>query len=403
MLSLGIRWLVLKNDTLIAIPEPFIQALIENGILPIVRMSGFQIIQKPPPDFELLIKTYSSWGIQYIQLFDRPNTSSFWGVKAWSDSNLVERFIDLFLPYAELFAKYQLHPIFPTLEVGSGFWDIAFLRFSLESIVRRRHQWLVDRLILSAYIDLYDPLRPLNWGAGGQERYPNSRPFQIDLQSQDHRGLYIADWYETIAKAIVGKTLPIMLMDDAAKKPINMDGREIQQRTLYAFQRLVDPRQNEIIEIEGLPYDPLRDEILCLNFYSLADENSPDDPRAWYSASGQAQGIANAVKTYWEQNGLSNGKQPSFHHALLLPQLEAEQIHQELEKRKSFLIQYQPKVVFNLQDALQAKHVWYPKELINLSETELFELENHACILHPFTLDGISIASHSVDSSLEVL
>ncbi|MFN3307581.1 MAG: hypothetical protein ACK44E_00095, partial [Anaerolineales bacterium] len=102
-LSLGISWLLLTSEDQVAIPEPFLQTFLECEITPIIRMvRGLAINQKPTVDFELLVKTYSDWGVRYIQLFDRPNTIAFWGSKSWTSGNLVERFIDLYLPYAEM-------------------------------------------------------------------------------------------------------------------------------------------------------------------------------------------------------------------------------------------------------------------------------------------------------------
>lgn len=403
LLSLGVNWLVLSGESRIAIPEPFIQALLENEISPIIRLTQIPLEQKPTPEFELIVRTYSSWGVQYLQLFDRPNTRSFWGSKAWVSGNLVEHFIDLFLPYAELLIKYNLRPIFPPLEVAREFWDTAFLRLALESLLRRRQTWLLERLILSAYVHLYEAHKPLTWGAGGQERYPNIKPYQAFPNCQDHRGLYIADWYETIARAALGKPLPIILLDDPAYKPLNLTAEEIQKRTLRAVQRLLDRRENEMIEIDGEAYEPLAAEILCLNFYGLANENSESDPRAWFQYPDQPQMIVEKVREYWLNQGNLDLKAVKTPHVLLLPRLTAAQLHTLLEKLQPFLIQYQPQLVFSLTEAYQAEHVWFLADITQLTETEVTELVNHACILHPIDLDGTRIASQPIEPSLEVL
>jgi len=393
LVSLGVRWLILTNENLIAIPEPFIEALLECQITPIIRMGNLPTsTPKPLAEFELLVKTYAEWGIRYIQLFDRPNNSAFWGSKGWANSNPVEHFIDVFLPYAELLVKHNLHPVFPSLEVTKGFWDTAFLRLALESLDRRQLHWLMNALILSGYVHLYDPSRPLSWGAGGQERWPNSKPYQVPPASQDQRGLYIADWYETLARATLGKPLPIFLLDDPASKPQDLTAAEIQQRTLHTIQRLLHPRSEETIEIDGTHYEPLAKEILCLCFYGLAAKETEDEPRAWYSAAGEPRPIAKEIKTYLGQAIYHNNQLHRIPNALLLPPLETNQLHDLLDTLKPFLIQYQPKITFILDEAFEAEHVWIPSDY-PLTDQEIAALKDRFCTIHPINPAGMRIAS----------
>ncbi|GAB4481953.1 MAG: hypothetical protein Kow0088_24590 [Anaerolineales bacterium] len=401
--SHGVSWLVLTAEKIIAIPEAFIQSVLDNHITPIIRLADLPIEHTSLSEFELLIRAYSQWGVRYVQLFDRPNSTAFWGLKSWASSNLIEQFIDLFLPYAEILIKYHIRPVFPGLEVAKAFWDTAFLRLSLESLVRRGHQWLSDELILSAYLDIYDPVRPLNWGAGGQERWPDAKPYQTPSQSQDHRGLYIADWYQTLAKATLGKPLPIILLDDPSRKQLPLPQEEVNRRIIHTIQRLLDPRQNETLEIEGVNYEPLTEEILCVNFNGLVTGEREEEPRAWFFSNGEPRQIARKIREYLGVNAEQTRQEKPIHHALLLPQLEVETLNRVLEKLKPFLIQYQPKIIFQLHEAAQAERVWFPEELIQLTEKELVELENISCTIHPFRLDGISIASHLVNSSVEAL
>lgn len=403
LVSLGVSWLVLTNENLIAIPEPFLQALLDNQITPIIRFGNLPAsTPKPLPGFELLVKTYADWGIRYIQLFDRPNDFTFWGSKGWANLNLVEHFIDVFLPYAELLVKQNIHPVFPSLEVAKGFWDTAFLRLALQSLERRQHHWLINALILSGYVHLYDPSRPLSWGAGGQERWPNSKPYQASPQSQDQRGLYIADWYEILARATLGKPLPIVLLEDPASKPHDLTPAEIQQRAFHAIQRLLHPRSREVIEIDGIHYEPLAEETLCLNFYGLPAKEPEDEPRAWYSHTGEPRPIAKEVKTCLGQDIHKINQHHHIPHALLLPQLDVDQLHNVLDKLKPFLIQYQPKITFNLDEAFEAEHVWISSGY-QLTTQEIAAFKDHRCTIHLINPAGTRIASQTNEPALEVL
>ncbi|MFN3309683.1 MAG: hypothetical protein ACK44E_10805, partial [Anaerolineales bacterium] len=60
---------------------------------------------------------------------------------------------------------------------------------------------------------------------------------------------------------------------------------------------------------------------------------------------------------------------------------------------KPFLIQYQPKIIFSLQEVSQVEHLWLPEGLTQLSELEITELKRNSCILHTLNLDGTRIAS----------
>ena len=64
-------------------------------------------------------------------LFDRPNLRANWPAAAWAQSNLVERFLDVFQPLALAAVQAGLIPVFPPLEPGGDYWDTAFLRSCL--------------------------------------------------------------------------------------------------------------------------------------------------------------------------------------------------------------------------------------------------------------------------------
>ncbi|MCS6908933.1 MAG: hypothetical protein RML93_13790 [Anaerolineales bacterium] len=402
--SLGVAWLILDNPGLIAIPEPFLQAALESGLTPIVRIVGIPAEPRLIAELEPVIRSYALWGVQYIQLFDRPNTQTFWGKVSWTSGNPVERFIDLFLPYAEILVKYNIYPIFPTPEVARGFWDTSFLRLALESLVRRGHQWLIETLILSAYLAIYDPSRPLNWGAGGPERWPNTQPYQESSHSQDQRGLYIADWYEALAQATLGRALPIVLLDDPCTPPRYLSQSEVHQRMLCAIRRLFDERSGEDIEIEGHIYEPFHPSVLCLGFYGLPCQPNRGDPRAWFLPNGQPLPIVEAIRRLQKKpEEPKSARKHTLPHALLLPRMAVSQLHQVLEKLKPFLLRYQPLIVFSLEEAAQAEHVWYVEGLSWPTSAEVEELEGCSCLLHPLRLDGTELAPNRSDSSSEAL
>ena len=185
--SLGASWIVLMAPADRAIPEAFLRGLLSSGIEPILH---FHLPLDNPPhiqELRLLFNTYARWGVHYVILFDRPNTRRSWLSSSWAQSNLVERFLDIYLPIAEAALQAGVTPVFPPLEPGGDFWDTTFLRAALQGIQRRGHIQLIDKLILSAYAPTCS--KSLNWGAGGPERWPAARPYLTPESSQDQTRL----------------------------------------------------------------------------------------------------------------------------------------------------------------------------------------------------------------------
>src|SRR3990170_8488283 len=197
--STGITWLVLISPLHRAIPESFLRGLIDIGIEPVLHFYPPLVNSHINTNLELLFQTYKRWGVQYTILFDRPNIRKTWSKSEWSQMDLVERFLDRFTPIAETAMHTGLIPVFPPLEPGGDFWDIAFLKAALVSLVRRGKNELLNQLVLSAYARAGD--RPLDWGAGGPERWPVARPYFTPPGVQDHLGFRIFDWYLATARA----------------------------------------------------------------------------------------------------------------------------------------------------------------------------------------------------------
>ena len=166
--SLGVSWLTLQAPSDRAIPEFFLQGLKRLNIEPILQL---YLPLDNSPDFEdirLLFSTYAHWGVNYIVLFDRPNCRTAWSSANWSQSNLVERFLDRYLPLALCAHQSGLIPVYPPLEPGGDYWDTAFLQASLQAIKRRGHQLILENLVVGAHANAGH--RSITWGRGGPER-----------------------------------------------------------------------------------------------------------------------------------------------------------------------------------------------------------------------------------------
>src|SRR4030066_972672 len=116
--ALGASWLTLLAPTDRAIPELFIRRIIEAGIQPVLHLPLSTTRSGGSDELNVLFNAYSHWGVKYITLFDRPNLLRNWSPSTWAQKNLVERFLDIFLPIADQVLKAGLVPVFPPLEPG---------------------------------------------------------------------------------------------------------------------------------------------------------------------------------------------------------------------------------------------------------------------------------------------
>ena len=297
MKELGAAWITLRAAPDRAIPEPFLRGLLDANIQPVVH---FDFPARALPEMSslgLLFSIYASWGVRYVALFDRPNLRENWPAASWVQSDLVERFLDIYLPLAEAARQAGLTNVFPPLEPGGDYWDTAFLRAALQSLQRRGKHELLSTLTLGAYAWCDD--RPLQWGAGGPERWPAARPYITPAGQEDQCGLYIFDWYQAIAQAVLKTRMPILLLGAGSRLKAGPGGliSEIDEinhahRNLAIARRLEQPDSNED-QTAGSDHllPPVPDDVLGVCFWLLAAAaDDPNAAQAWFQADGAPHG-----------------------------------------------------------------------------------------------------------------
>ena len=123
--NLKTGWMVLKSDKGRAIPEDFINSLLKNGITPIIEFNLPIKSKIGTRDLKLLIQMYAKWGVKYVIFYDKPNQKKSWTDNYWTQSDLIDRFLDLYIPLAKFAINEGLIPVFPPLEPGGNYWDTA--------------------------------------------------------------------------------------------------------------------------------------------------------------------------------------------------------------------------------------------------------------------------------------
>ena len=205
----GASWLVVYAPENGEIPENFIQRLRAARIEPIVVMN--YAISNPPSMqiFQQRMAYFHSIGIHMVQFFNRPNMRNSWNAEEWIKPGLVTRFIRKFADYAVVCVREKVIPLFPLLEPGGDYWDLAFLRSGIKVLKKEYSESLLSNLVFSGSAGL--DRHPVTWNQGGPSAYPPAAPYSEG--KVDHRGFYLYAWYEEILRKEVGKNVPILLMN----------------------------------------------------------------------------------------------------------------------------------------------------------------------------------------------
>jgi hypothetical protein len=289
--TMGASWLTLVAPANRAIPEFFLNGLLSKGIEPILHHHLSLDHPPSPQDMLPLFQVYAKWGVRYVVLFDRPNRCAVWDSAVWAQKNLVERFLDIYLPLAEAAQQAGLIPVFPPLEPGGDFWDTAFIRLAAQSLKRRKNVKIPDPWVLSCYA--WASNRPLDWGVGGPERWPGARPYGSPAGEQDHRGFRIFEWYLALAQAELNQPCAILLLgagcqpgDHADLFAPPIDDISHAWQNLEIARRMCEPTESQT----GIPA-----EVLACNFWLLtATPDSPFSRHAWFQPQGRPLPIVGA-------------------------------------------------------------------------------------------------------------
>ncbi len=385
--ELGARWLVVNAPAERALPENFLKGLLEAQITPVLHFDLSPRVMPSPEDFQVLFQSYSRWGVKYAAFFSHPNARHAWGSASWAQTDLVERFLDVYTPLAEASLHAGLTPILPPLEPGGDYWDLYFLKATLEGLSRRGHPALLEKLVIGA--EAWAGTHPLNWGAGGPERWPGAIPYFTPPDEQDQRGFRIADWYDTIARSVCRESRPIFLFGVGCPRADDA----YTEKTLTMARLLAG---EDIPEMEPLPGSVLGGAFWLLS----APEEHASALQAWYSPQGEALPVVE-VFTQWSQPTPPRARpapaesRPIAHY-LLLPSYEWGVSDAHIEAIRPFIKNRQPTIGFSLAEASQARRVTVVGSETDYPEKALRDLRTNGAIVERVEGDGTSLASNLV-------
>ena len=393
-------WLVLDADATRAIPEQFITGLVSNGISPIIHLR--MPLPNSPSASELrsILAAYSRWGVQHIIFFDRPNLAQSWSAAGWIQQDLVERFVDRFLPLAASALQLGIKPIFPPLEPGGSYWDLSFLKQSLQSIQRRGYTKLVSQMGIASFAYTFN--HELDYGAGGPARWPNTLPYGKSSGSEDQRGFHNYEWLQSSVISAFGDELAVFMLGAGIKEPGVSYSPEVHAGICLNIL--------EHLKTNGAK-NALPDYVKCANFYTLAaDPGTPAYAQAWFKQNGEVLPIVELLfppqssdqGVYpWENvTNISNGekdlRQISDHpidHYLLLPLYEWGIAEFHLEVIRPYLQKYHPTLGFSIEEAALAKKVTVIGGEQTFPEEFLSSMRANGAVVDRISGDGTSIAT----------
>jgi hypothetical protein len=377
----GASWLVLNTDGCKAIPEPFIRGLLDAAVQPVLH---FQLPLDPAPslhDVQALVDLYAKWGARYAIFFNRPNASETWPACGWAQQDLVERFLDRFIPLADAAQQAGMTPVFPPLEPGGSYWDTAFLRTSLTILLRRKQDGLAANLAIAAYAWTHG--HGLDWGAGGPERWPLARPYSTPESTQDQKGVRIYDWYQAAAKAALGSERPMLLLQAGAP-----GGKESGGAAETPVENLVEIARLLMDEPEDDEAEAAGEHVLTAAF------NLPDLPHTENFA--QATAVLHELCEGAASRAAASSNPKAAHpiqHYILLPTYDWGISDWHLDAIRPYLRKYRPVVGFNLAEACLANKVTVIGNETEISEDAVIRLRHSGCKVERIDANGTSLAT----------
>lgn len=402
--SLSAGWLVVHAHPKRAIPEYFIRSLISANIQPIIHLDMELGTPIPPVEMMPILDAYAHWGVKNLVFFDRPNCIASWPNSSWAQQDLVDRFLDRWLPLANTTLQRGMTPILPPLEPGGNFWDTIFLRTTLEGLEKRKQNTILQSMTLSAYAWTFN--RPLDWGVGGPQLWPESHPYFTPENSQDQLGFRTFEWYQAISQAVLSHECPIFLFQA---------GRVSDSCGIQPEEQSTQTTADTAIEIAGLlsnridenadqtaTKSTLPNYVRAASFWLLcAEPESKYEKDAWFNAVHEAQLPALSFRKHNQDIEKKSPPQqvnpsssfPTIAHYLLLPSFEWGVADWHLEAIKPFIKKHQPTIGFSIQEAARSKKVTVVGGMDSFSSEALSYLRQCGCLVEEISGDGTSIAT----------
>jgi hypothetical protein len=397
--SLESAWLLLKSPHTVAIPEEFITGLIANGIKPIVHFD-FQVNSNvKPEDIRILLTQYAKWGVKYVIFFDKPNTKKAWMPGTWSQGDLVERFLDRYLPFVRLAEQNGMTPVFPALEPGGDYWDLSFLRKAFQLAKQRRSLEFGANLHIAVSAQSFS--HPIDWGNGGGMKWRMPRPYaKTEIGEQDHFGINTYQWYAQIAKNTLNCSPKIILLYMGAadlkkgKMDENLDYDRLVNLVIDDADLLVEDftiDKNVIACLFWLMNTPKKRDRQDTTPTTLFETQEQTKPEWIEDLQAKVEETQRHTAEFNVAESLADWIHPIDHY-LLLPSYEWGIPVNTLDKVRPIIAESRPTIGFSISEACNARKVTVWNENGAFSEQDIQTLREAGCNIDEHIVNSLSVS-----------
>jgi len=284
--EINAKWLVIQNPKDRAIPEEFIRTFSEAGVSLVINFNEDVCSDVNFSHLTTLLNVYGKWGVKYAYLFEKPNLRSKWGDIKWNTYDIVEKHLKLFIPFAQLCVENRIKPVFSPLFPGGDYWDLAFIEKSLEGLAHTTPQ-IKNNLVLSAFG--WDWGRSIEWGSGGKNKWPKTKPFHKKQNTQNQQSFRTYEWYLELSEKVFGKKLPIIILEAGVPNGCFAENSADIAHTdiSFAITNLLNGKNVYDHQNPEQLLSPIPPEVIGCNFFVLSAQTEKKYfPYRWFTPKG---------------------------------------------------------------------------------------------------------------------
>lgn len=385
--DVGASSIIFNANFKVAIPEDAFIISLENGLEPIVHFKAQLPTTRLFNESALLLDIYKKRGVKTVIFGDQPNLKKAWQIPNWQFEDLVEHFLNCFVPLANHAILMDQTPISAPLFPGGDYWDIAFLELFFEGLKKRQVQEIIDKIALASYGFTFN--KSLAWGEGGPERWPGVKPYQVRPGYENQIGFHNYEWAQAISQRNFGYKLPIIILDagNSGFTEVNKNEKSTLQTIKELLTAIVTPGDKNATSLSAST--SANNRVIGINF-----DLETIKTLAGSSFSTEFFKKLFPPRTANEQNLSKTTNENKFiGHYLLLPTYTSGVPDNVLDKVRPFIKAFLPTVGFSLEEALCASKVSVYPDPFLFSDEKINQLRSSGCYVEILPDYGIDIAT----------
>jgi hypothetical protein len=385
--QLGATAVIFQSGYDKAIPEDTFLAAKEYQLTPVVHFTTELPLARKFNEVAFLMDVYAKWGVSEVIFGDKPNIKSSWTATAWHYDNIVDHFLDRFIPLANQAVRAGLNPALPPLQPGGNFWDTAFIELVLGGLKRRQMEGILDCLSLTSYGYTFN--KSFSWGAGGPERWLGVKPYQTPEGQEDQLGFNNYAWQIAMGLRATGKDFPISILDagSSGMKFVQSNNQTIGKaiKTIYASILGQTAQTSSKEEPQVRLDDSVKQVFFSLDNIAKLLQNK--------IAPRELIEFFKEPKHTGKTNKRTEDSGKVFDHYLLLPAYTSGISDVILNKIRPLIKHRQTTVGFSTREAKFARKVSIYPDPIIFSDDVIEDLRSAGCTVEILPDSGIDIAT----------